>query len=887
MAPRRRTSRCRSSGTGPAAPADPAASGGSVIGAAWGGPPGRPVPDDVRLAVAAVRGADGRVYGTAFLIDATRLFTCAHVVRAALGAGSGADEPPEGATVSVVFPLAEPGRPLTAVVLPRHWQPARADGSGDHAVLQLRAPPPAGVRPVRLARPGQAGTRDRFCRVYGFPLFSLAQQQGRWFEGRLVGPVGAGLVQIVKLTDSGYPIEPGFSGAPVWDSRIRCVIGMVVRADKRAEPQTHYAAGFMVPVRRLPLTDRSGRPRVLPGWRQPFPRWREPTGPSAPRWRTRRRVANFLTALLAAGAVAVPQPPPRCAPPVELRVAAAPDDLDTYQAVAAAYERWRAAETGGCRTTNVFVYPAAARDVAHGLTLGWSATAGASATGSGGGRPGWYPADVGPRPDAWFPGADAPTEEVLRLGVVRAYATVARSPLVLAVPRGRVVARRDDPDRQRALTWPELFAKASRAPGEQPLLTGSGRRLAGTGWQVVRPDPGVSPEARMVNVALYDGAPGVAWIRREVERRLEAAQDVHGHPLDGLAAVLCRQRHLALDPAASVPPAVISTEQALVQFNLGGRLGHGCTERGRPPWDRSLVAFYPEQTPGVDHRIVLLDWPGPVQSAAARAATDDFLRWLTGSGRDVLLARGFRVPGLDRAGPALSEINGVLPGWLLENPQWEYASGPAALYAADRRHRQARRPARVLLALDTSGSMLADAGRGTRFDVAVDGVAASLGQLGGRDEVGVWAFSTAYRGSVARLRGVSRAAPGGDPALLERLRGTVPAGDTPLYRTIDAAAREVRRLGGAREEYLRAVVVLTDGRDTASGGLVPRLDGDLPVRLYVIAVGEASCDDRGRAGTLRQTAGGTGGQCVEAAAGTVDRALTGLFRQLWENGAEQ
>ncbi|TDB71324.1 trypsin-like peptidase domain-containing protein [Micromonospora sp. KC723] len=848
------------------------------------------MPDDVRLAVAAVRGADGRVYGTAFLIDSTRLLTCAHVVRAAIGAATGGAELPGGATVSVVFPLAAPGRPLDAVVLPRHWQPARADGSGDHAVLELRAPAPAGIRPVRLARPGQAGTRDRFCRVYGFPLFSLAQQQGRWFEGRLVGPVGAGLVQVVKLTDSGYPIEPGFSGAPVWDSRIRCVIGMVVRADKRAEPQAHYAAGFMVPIRRLPMPDRSGRPRVLPGWRQPFPGWREPAGPGRPpstRWRGRRRVAAFLAALLAAGAVAVPQPPHRCAPPVELRVAAAPDDLHTYQEVAAAYERWRAAQTEGCRSTSVFVYPAAARDVAHGLTSGWSASAGASAPGPGGGRPGWYPADVGPRPDAWFPGADAPAEEVLHLGVVRAHATVARSPMVLAVPRGRVVPRRDGPDRQRALSWPELFAKASRAPGEEPLLTGSGRRLAGTGWQVVRPDPVVSPEARMIDVALYDGAPGVAWIRREVERRLEAAQDSHGHPLDGLAAVLCRQRQLALDPATPLLPAVVSTEQALVQFNLGERLGDACAERGRPPWDRSLVAFYPEQTPGVDHRIVLLGWPGAVQSAAARAAADDFLRWLTGDGRDTLLARGFRVPGLDRAGPVLSEINGVLPGWLLENPQWEYVTGPTELDAADRRHRQARRPARVLLALDTSGSMLADAGRGTRFDVAVDGVASSLGQLGGRDEVGVWAFSSAYRGAVARLRGVSRADRDGDQVLLDRLRGTVPAGDTPLYRTIDAAARELRRLGGDREDYLRAIVVLTDGRDTASGGLVPRLGGDPPVRLYVIAVGEASCDDRSRAGTLRQTARATGGQCVEAAAGTVDRSLATLFRQLWEKGAEQ
>ncbi|MER6596144.1 hypothetical protein ABT214_30700, partial [Micromonospora purpureochromogenes] len=118
------------------------------------------------------------------------------------------------------------------------------------------------------------------------------------------------------------------------------------------------------------------------------------------------------------------------------------------------------------------------------------------------------------------------------------------------------------------------------------------------------------------------------------------------------------------------------------------------------------------------------------------------------------------------------------------------------------------------------------------------------------------------------------------------LRRTVPAGDTPLYRTIDAAIGEVRRRGGG-DDHLRAVVVLTDGRDTASGGLVPRVEGDPPVRLYVIAVGEASCDDRVRTRTLRQTARASGGQCLQAEASTVDRALTGLFRQLWEKGAGQ
>ncbi|MFC8618702.1 trypsin-like peptidase domain-containing protein [Micromonospora purpureochromogenes] len=849
--------------------------------------PARPVPGEATLAVAAVHDRAGNVVGAAFLIDSARLLTCAHVVQAALGPEAVAPGPADAVVVSVSFPLVAPGRRLAALVLPQHWQPGQPDGSGDYAVLQLVAPAPVGARPVRLARPGQAGTRDRVCRVFGFPR---ALPEGRWFEGWVVGPIGGGWIQLANRSDSGYQIEPGFSGAPVWDSRLRCVIGMIVAVDQVVRPQPARPAAFMIPIRRLPVADQYGRPRVLPRWRQPFSRWRTGPAPAAARWstRVRARVAALLVALLAVGLAAVPEPLGGCAGPVELRVAAAPDDLVTYQAVAAAYESWTAARAGGCRTTNVFVYPAAPREMAQGLQLGWSESAGRPATEGDPGMPGWYPADVGPRPDAWFPGAEMPSQQVLNLTTVRDYLTVARSPLVLAVPRALVDPARDDADRQRSLSWPELFAKASRGPGEAPMVTASGRRVTGTGWQVVRPDPAVSPEARMVDVALYDGAPDTAWIRQQVEQPLEAAQDERGFPLGSLAAVLCRQRQLAADPSAPAPPAVVTTEQALVQFNLGERLGDGCVERGRPASGRALVAFYPELTPGVDHRLVLLRWPDSLQSPAARAAADDLRRWLTGPGRDELLARGFRVPGRDGTGPALTEENGVLPGWLLDNPQWELVDGSdaLALNTADQRYREARRPARVLLALDTSGSMLAEAGRGTRFDVAVDGIAASLRRLGGRDEVGVWAFSTAYRGSAGRLREVGRADRARDEALVARLRRTVPAGDTPLYRTIDAAIGEVRRLGGG-DEHLRAVVVLTDGRDTASGGLVPRIEGDPPVRLYVIAVGEASCDDRVRTRTLRQTARASGGQCLQAEASTVDRALTGLFRQLWEKGAGQ
>ncbi|MFI9642331.1 trypsin-like peptidase domain-containing protein [Micromonospora sp. NPDC051925] len=866
------------------------------------------MPDDAELAVAGVRGPAGEVVGAAFLIDHHRLLTCTHVVRAALTADSSppADDPDgleslDGRLVEVVFPLVGRGRPVTAVVLP----PDDPDDPDDVTVLQIVTPVPAGTRPVRLARPGERGTRDRFCRVFGFPG---GEAKGRWFEGRVVGPVGGGWMQLANPTDTGYQIQPGYSGAPVWDHRVRCVVGMVVAADRRSKPRPEHPAAFMIPIRRLPVPTRFGRPLVVTRWRQPFSRWRtdpvppaeravrrarrtRPAGPvGQARWgRVRWLRWGWLAALaavaLAGIAVVSPEPLPGCAPPVELRVAAAPDDLLTYQAVAAAYAV--SSSVRGCRTTNVFVYSAPAGEVAQGLRRGWSASAGQPATATGPATPAWYPADVGPRPDVWFPGAEPLDDQLRKLPAVRDFATIAWSPLVLGVPRVLVESARDDADRQRALTWPELFAKASRAPADAPVVTGSGRRVAGTGWQVVRPDPTVSPEARMVDVALY-GRSGTTQLRQEVEQPLETTQDQRGYPLGTLATVLCRQRQLAQDPTGPVPPAVITTEQAVVRFNGGDRLGDACAELGPPVPARAMVAFYPVQTPGVDHRVVRLRWSTSVQSPAARATADDFQHWLAGPGRDVLRAQGFRVSARGGPGSGLTAQNGVLPDWPLDNPQWKLAdaSDVLALNTADQRYREARRPARVLLALDSSGSMLAPAGRGTRFDLAVDGVATALRQLGARDEVGVWTFSTAYPGAAGRPRPVGRADPDRDAALLARLRRTVPAGDTPLHRTIDDGVRELRRLGGP-DNHLRAMVVLTDGRDTASGRLTPRLAGQPPVRLYVIAIGEASCDDRVPERTLRQAARATGGDCREAAASTVDQRLTDLFGQLWEKGAEQ
>jgi hypothetical protein len=227
------------------------------------------------------------------------------------------------------------------------------------------------------------------------------------------------------------------------------------------------------------------------------------------------------------------------------------------------------------------------------------------------------------------------------------------------------------------------------------------------------------------------------------------------------------------------------------------------------------------------------------------------------------------------------DANGALLDWPFGHPRTpqpaaELRDEALRVYAA------AHRPGRVLVALDTSGSMRTTAGDGrrTRFEIALDSVDASLARMGGEDEFGLWLFSTdVSREGWHEEVPIGRRNPAQD-ATLQRLRhGFTPSGDTPLYLAIDAGSKAVRGSAGTGPDRLRALVVVTDGQDTASGGLVPALDTGAGVRVFVIAIGEASCGP-----VLVRLSHGTGGECLRVAATSVDQTLATLFGTLWERG---
>jgi WD40 repeat protein len=206
---------------------------------------------DLDAAIARVHTRTGAVVGGGFHVDSTHLVTCAHVVTGALG-GTGEEAPGNSETVAIDFPLIAPGAVVQARV--EAWQPVQADDRGDIAVLAVTSDLPPGVTPVRLVSAEDYWGHP--FRTFGFPR---RHDHGVWAAGVLRGTQGAGWVQMEGVP-FGYPVEPGFSGAAVWDDDLAGVVGMTVAADAR----TDLRAAYLIPAATLVEAWPSLSRRTLP-----------------------------------------------------------------------------------------------------------------------------------------------------------------------------------------------------------------------------------------------------------------------------------------------------------------------------------------------------------------------------------------------------------------------------------------------------------------------------------------------------------------------------------------------------------------------------------------------------------------------------------------------
>jgi Mg-chelatase subunit ChlD len=537
-----------------------------------------------------------------------------------------------------------------------------------------------------------------------------------------------------------------------------------------------------------------------------------------------------------------------CADPTELRLLAAPEGLAAARELARRFEHDETARRHGCAAVNLYVYAQPSAAARNALAGGWSTN---------------HLRTLGPRPDLWLPGSTRYALVEPRItsnGLLPGARTVpvASTPIVLAVPAAAVPDRLAD--QRTELTWAEALAAAKAQ-----------------GWDLARPDPARSVTGELATVAMYTSGGGLAGdapsaaladTAREIERRVADGLDAHGYPLADEVGVLCAHRQLGLPRTA-----LVVTEQQLVRFNAGHPLGGGCPGRVAPLFSRAgLFALYPADTLSLDYPLIRLDWPR--RSAAQREWTDRFAAWLQrDAGKQALNDAGLRPPGRP-VGDPLSEGMGALPGVPLPSP---VRPAEAVLRQVHRVRAAAQRPGRVLLAVDASGSMTATAGPDgrSRFAVASTGVTQSLSMMTGRDEFGLWTFQGA--GPNRQLMAIG---PGTAPrrdAAVRALRAVRPSGDTPLYRVI---VDGVTALRPADPNRVNALVVLTDGEDRGSDvsrAATLAAVRNAGVRVFVVAVGEADCGAR----TLREITRRTGGDCVQAGFGTLDRRMAELFQVLW------
>ena len=306
--------------------------------------------------------------------------------------------------------------------------------------------------------------------------------------------------------------------------------------------------------------------------------------------------------------------------------------------------------------------------------------------------------------------------------------------------------------------------------------------------------------------------------------------------------------------------AVAMEEVTLLDFNKS---------RGSQP---RLVALYPpEGTFYSDNPFIVLN--APWVSSAQRQAAKRFGEFLAERISPEVAARsGFRPADLDEEPVApVSKENGVDPA------QPERVLGlpePRVLDRLKQTWREDRKPANVLLIVDTSGSMNEE----NRLVRAKEGLKVFFDQVGSQDSVGLTIFSDRIQPLI----------PVGPFARNEKqLRGTVQNliadGGTAIYDATINGFQQVRE--EASPERITAVVLLTDGEDTDSAATAEQAveavkaqgDSDNQVRVFTIAY---SAGAAGAAEALEAIAQASGGQPYEGDTEdieTVYRSISSFF----------
>ncbi|MEU1465505.1 substrate-binding and VWA domain-containing protein [Streptomyces sp. NPDC005727] len=467
---------------------------------------------------------------------------------------------------------------------------------------------------------------------------------------------------------------------------------------------------------------------------------------------------------------------------------------------------------------------------------------------------GWSKSD-GPRPDVWSPASriwlpiarQRAHGAALRRLPEEAGPSVVTSPLTIAMPEPMA----------KALGWPEkqLGWKDLAALAGQPHFWKDHGHPEWGAFKLGKTNPEYSTSGLNATIAAFYTKTGTSGELAPQDlqdadnrKRVQDIEKAAVHYGDTTLTFLANLRRADdSNQSTSYISAVTVEETAVIAYNKGYPCGsaskeHGCSRR-KPPKTK-LLAFYPDDgTLYSDHPYIPLNGLHPAQ----RAIADDFQKYLAGAhARSRFAELGFRIDPA-KATAQITRDNGALPDAApprLDTPSADVLDKLLVAW------RQLRKPANVLILMDTSGSMDEGIDKKDRLPKEpskLDYVKAARGPLldgfTDQDKVGLWSFSDSHK--VDQPLSPLGAKPGTGRTHRDDLKTSVqhlkPQGATALNDVIDKAVKDLRHNYDANA--INAVVVLTDGRNEPAAtppaleDLLSRIgDPDQPaVRVFTIA----------------------------------------------------
>lgn len=208
--------------------------------------------------------------GMGILVDRRHVITCAHVINVALGHDAGSEIYPDNDSFVVVrFPLLANQPEINAKI--SSWRAPGLVPQNDIALLTLSADAPEEAGIAILADISEIPLDSDRLSVFGQSETGPSGDYwiGNNVDATFMGSTTAAWIQIDSVDHSGAFVEPGFSGAGVWDATHRVVVGMVVA--KRVSETAKIA--YMIPacdlateIPRLPIERRNLSSTFSPTW---------------------------------------------------------------------------------------------------------------------------------------------------------------------------------------------------------------------------------------------------------------------------------------------------------------------------------------------------------------------------------------------------------------------------------------------------------------------------------------------------------------------------------------------------------------------------------------------------------------------------------------------